>query len=94
MWRLVAAQDRVALDEGNVVGRDLGPSAGFGVFSINGGYRFGESVRLTAGIDNLFDRAYTEHLNLAGDAAFGYPADPVRINEPGRMVWTKVNVKF
>jgi iron complex outermembrane receptor protein len=94
LWRLVAAQNRVALDEGNVVGRDLGPSAGFGVFSINGGYRFGESVRLTVGIDNLFDRAYTEHLNLAGDAAFGYPADPVRINEPGRMVWTKVNVKF
>ena len=40
------------------------------------------------------DRRYTEHLNLAGDAAFGYPADPIRINEPGRMLWTKVDVKF
>jgi iron complex outermembrane receptor protein len=94
LWRIVAAQNRVSIDEGNVVGRDLGRSKGFGVFSLNGGYRFGESVRLTAGIDNLFDRRYTEHLNLAGDAAFGYPADPIRINEPGRMLWTKVNVKF
>ena len=94
LWRAVAAQNRVSIDEGNVVGRDLAPSQGFGVFSINGGYRFGEAVRLTAGVDNLFDRRYTEHLNLAGDAAFGYPADPIRINEPGRMLWTKINVKF
>lgn len=94
LWRLVAAQNRVAIDEGNVVGRDLGPSAGFGIFSLNGGYRFGEAMRLTAGIDNLFDRRYTEHLNLAGDAAFGYPADPIRINEPGRMLWTKFNITF
>lgn len=94
LWRVVAAQDRVSVDEGNVVGRDLGPSKGFGIFSLNGAYRFGTAVRLTAGIDNVFDRRYTEHLNLAGDAAFGYPADPIRINEPGRMLWTKVDVKF
>lgn len=94
LWRVVAAQNRVAIDEGNVVGRDLGRSAGFGVLSLNGGYRFSESLRLTAGVDNLFDRRYAEHLNLAGDAAFGYPADPIRINEPGRMLWTKINLTF
>lgn len=94
LWRVVAAQGRVSVDEGNVVGRDLDPSKGFGIVSLNGAYRFGAAVRLTAGIDNVFDRRYAEHLNLAGDAAFGYPADPIRINEPGRMLWTKVDVRF
>ena len=89
-----AAQDRVSTDQGNVVGRDLGPSAGFAVFSLNGGYRFNDHVQLTAGIDNLFDRAYSEHLNLAGNSAFGYPADPQRINEPGRTAWVKLNFSY
>jgi len=94
LWRLVARQGRIAVDEGNVVGRDLGPSAGFGTFSLNAGYRFGKTLQLTAGIDNLFDRTYAEHLNLAGNAAFGYPADPVRIHEPGRLVWMKLALDY
>ena len=94
LWRLVARQDRVAINEGNVVGRDLGPSAGFGTLAFNGGYRWSESLQLTAGVDNLLNRTYSEHLNLGGNAAFGYPADPVRINEPGRTFWTKLNVNF
>ena len=90
LLRAVAAQQRVALDQGNVTGRDLGASAGFATLALNGGYRFNERMRLTAGIDNLFDRAYSEHLNLAGSADFGYPAEPVRINEPGRNLWLKL----
>ncbi len=94
LWRVVAGQDHVARDDGNVVGRDLGPSAGFGVFALNTGYRFSEATRLSAGIDNVFDRTYAEHLNLAGNAAFGYPADPVRIHEPGRTLWAKLDVRL
>ena len=90
LLRAVAEQRRVALNQGNVTGRDLGPSAGFATLALNGGYRFNERVRLTAGVDNLFDRAYSEHLNLAGSADFGYPADPVRIAEPGRNLWLKL----
>jgi len=89
--RGVSAQNRVAINQGNVVGRDLGPSAGFGTLSLNGGYRFNDRVQLTAGVDNVFDRTYSEHLNLSGSADFGYPADPVRINEPGRNAWVKLN---
>ena len=62
--------------------------------ALNGGYRWSESLQLTAGVDNLLDRTYAEHLNLGGNAAFGYPADPVRINEPGRTFWSKLNVNF
>ncbi len=94
LLRGVSGQDRVSPGQGNVVGRDLGRSAGFAVFSVNGGYRFSEVVQLTAGIDNVFDRAYSEHLNLGGNSAFGYPSDPVRINEPGRTFWAKLNFKY
>ena len=93
LWRLVAPQKRYALNSGNVVGQDFGPSAGFGVFSLNAGYAISKQVKLSLGVDNLFDKAYAEHLNLAGDAGFGFPGHS-RVNEPGRSVWARVSVKY
>lgn len=94
LLRGVDDQSRVSVNEGNVVGRDIGPSKGFGVFSVNAAYRIGTRMRVSAGIDNVFDRSYAEHLNLAGNSAFGYPGDPVRISEPGRTAWLKLNVEY
>ncbi|PAU87043.1 TonB-dependent copper receptor [Pseudomonas sp. WN033] len=94
LWRLVARQTRTALNQGNVVGRDLGDSAGFGVFALNAAYRVSPALQLSAGVDNLFDRTYSEHLNLAGNAGFGFPAEPTRINEPGRTLWTRLDLSF
>lgn len=92
-WRGTAAQRRVAIDQGNVVGRDFGRSAGFGVAALTAAWRFDHGIELMGGIDNLFDRAYSEHLNLAGSADFGFPANPVRINEPGRSLWLRLTFK-
>ena len=39
LWRLVDAQDRVAIGQGNVVGQDIGASKGFGTLAINGAMR-------------------------------------------------------
>jgi iron complex outermembrane receptor protein len=94
LWRVVAAQNRVDEGRGNVVGQDFGSSAGFGVFSLNGAYRVSANLKLSAGVDNLFGKGYAEHLNLAGDAGFGYPAEPVAIDEPGRTLWAKVDLDF
>lgn len=95
LWRLVAAQNRIAENQGNVVGKDYEKSGGFGVFSLNGAYKVNNNLKLSAGVDNLFDKAYAEHLNLAGNAGFGYPAaDPQPVNEPGRTFWTKVDFSF
>ncbi|MBF8740527.1 TonB-dependent copper receptor [Pseudomonas guariconensis] len=95
LWRLVAAQNRIAENQGNVVGKDYEKSAGFGVFSFNGAYKVNRNLKLSAGVDNLFDKAYAEHLNLAGNAGFGYPAsDPQPVMEPGRTFWTKVDISF
>ena len=93
LWRLVAAQRRYAQGQGNVVGQDLGPSAGFGVVSAHADYRFNRYLKLALGVDNLFDKTYAEHLNLAGNSGFGYPGG-VRINEPGRTLWLRADVKF
>jgi len=94
LLRVVSRQSRVAQDEGNVVARDLGLSAGFATLSLNGAYRINDGLRASVGVDNLFDRAYAEHLNLAGSADFGFPADPVRINEPGRTFWLKLDSRY
>ena len=93
LWRVAAAQTRVAEGQGNVVGKDFGESSGFGVLSLNGAYRVSKQVKLSAGVDNLLDKNYSEHLNRAGDAGFGFSADS-RVNEPGRTVWTRLDLSF
>jgi iron complex outermembrane receptor protein len=93
LWRVAAAQHRVAVGEGNSVGQDLGPSVGFGVFSLNGGYRIDRSLTLSAGIDNLLDKTYAEHVNAASADLVGY-VNTVRINEPGRTIWLKLDMKY
>jgi len=93
LWRVVAAQNRVAEGKGNVTSKDFDESSGFGVFSLNGAYRVSQNFKLSTGIDNLFDKAYSEHLNQAGNAGIGLSADE-RINEPGRTWWARVDMSF
>ncbi|MCL4747207.1 MAG: TonB-dependent copper receptor [Burkholderiaceae bacterium] len=90
--RFVRAQDRVHADYGSIVGQDIGPSAGFATLSLNASYRIDKRVQLSAGIDNLFDRVYAEHINRAAAAVAGYDAPSTRVNEPGRMIWAKITV--
>jgi iron complex outermembrane receptor protein len=92
-WRLAASQRRVAIGEGNVVGQDFGPSAGLGIVSLNASYAFNKRAKLILGVDNLFNKTYSEHLNVAGDAGLGFPAS-TPVNEPGRTWWARLNVKF
>ena len=93
LWRVVAAQNRVAEMQGNVTGKDFDESSGFGVFSLNAAYRVNENFKLSSGIDNLLDKAYSEHLNQAGNAGVGLSATE-RLNEPGRTLWARVDLSF
>jgi len=94
LLRLVDAQDRVAVNQGNIVGQDLGPSSGFAIFSLNTVWHINPQHRLSAGIDNLFDRTYAEHLSRAGVAVAGFPPPDTRVNEPGRNAWLQWQVSF
>lgn len=90
LGRGVRGQHRIAPGQGNVVGRDLEGSRGFSTWAINTSWHLNKQWLLSAGVDNVFNRLYSEHLNRTGSVDFGYPADPIRINEPGRTLWLKL----
>ena len=92
LTRLVAAQTRYALNQGNIVGQDLGPTSSFAVFSLNGGWRVTGYARLSAGVDNLFDTTYAEFISRTGGAVPGF-VTTTRVNEPGRTLWIKLDLR-
>ena len=89
--RLVADQDRVAVDQGNVVGQDIGPSAGFAIVSANAAWQPRKGLLVSVGVDNLFDKLYAEHLSRGGATLAGY-TQTTRVNEPGRTFWMKIGL--
>ena len=93
LWRIVAKQNRVSLNEGNIVGYDLAKSKGFSTFAVNAAYKVNRNLSVSTGVDNLFDKAYTEHLNKAGNSAFGYASNEM-INEVGRNFSAKLSFKY
>ena len=93
LWRGVAEQNRSTPGAGSVVGQDIGDSDSFSVFSINGAWRISPVTNLTAGIDNLFDTAYAEHISRGGADISGYETT-TRVNEPGRTFWMKLQSRF
>lgn len=85
-WRIAASQRRVAPEQGNVAGRDFGPSGGFGTVGVSAAYQVSQRVRVNMRVDNVFNKVYAEHLNRAGSAGFGYAANTL-FNNPGRTAW-------
>jgi len=94
LLRAATRQDRVAVNQGNIAGQDLGPTPGFAVASLNGGWRPRRSLLVTAGVDNLFNRAYAEHLSRNATTVPGFVLQSLRVNEPGRMAWLKLTLTF
>lgn len=92
--RLVDSQDRYDLNKGNIVGKDLGPSSGFGVFSLNANWKATSNLSASAGIDNLFDKSYSEFISRSGSNGMGGAipgyVKTMRVNEPGRTVWLRL----
>lgn len=93
LWRVVGGQNRISLNEGNIVGYDNKQSAGFGTLSLNGSYHIMDSVDVSVGVDNVLDRTYTEHLNKMGASGTGLPTTE-QFNNMGRNYWARVSMKF
>jgi iron complex outermembrane recepter protein len=93
LWRVVDRQNRISVDQGNIVGYDLAESSGFATLSLNGTYHVRDGVDLSVGVDNVFDKSYSEHLNKAGSAGFGFAADE-QFNNIGRNYWARIGLKF
>jgi iron complex outermembrane receptor protein len=96
MLRAVAPQKRFDVNKGNIAGQDLGPSAGFTTLSINAGWRIRRAhnnILISAGIDNLTNKVYAEHLSRGGAMLSGYE-QTMQINEPSRMFWLKAQMEL
>ncbi len=91
LLRLVAPKDEVAVGQGNISGQDVGKSGGFGIFSLNAGYKPNKKTLIAAGVDNVFDKAYAEFISRAGANVAGY-TQTTRVNEPGRTAWLKATI--
>ncbi|WOE30709.1 MULTISPECIES: TonB-dependent copper receptor [unclassified Acinetobacter] len=93
LWRVVDRQNRISLNEGNIVGYDMGKSAGFATLALNGTYHIKQGIDLSVGIDNLLNKNYAEHLNKAGNSGFGFASNE-QFNNIGRNYWARMSMKF
>lgn len=93
VWRVVNSQHRYAKGQGNIFGTDLGKSAGFGVVSLNASWKVRREFTLMAGVDNVFDKTYSEFVSRGTHDIYAYDiAGKTRINEPGRRLWLRMNI--
>ena len=92
--RGVERQDRFAVNQGNIVGQDIGATAGFAIVSLNAGWKPAKGWLITGGVDNLFNRAYAEHISRGTSMIPGYLVQSIRVNEPGRTAWLKASLTF
>lgn len=74
-WRVVAGQSRIATASGEQA------TPGFGTLDLRGGLMW-NGVRATVGMENVFDRAFREHV------------DPGTILRPGRNVFVRLVSSF
>ncbi len=93
LTRLAAAQRRVAAGQGTIVGRDFAPTDGFAVVSVNGGWKVTRWAQLTAGVDNVLNAVYAEHINRQSVAIPGYALQTAQVREPGRTAWVRLSVR-
>ncbi|ACA84750.1 TonB-dependent copper receptor [Shewanella woodyi] len=95
LWRVVAAQDRVSIGQGNISGQDLGESSGFGTLAVNGTWKHGDAILVSLGIENLFDITYAEHISRSGAGNDVPGSEPMfQVHEPGRTAWVKLDYTF
>jgi iron complex outermembrane receptor protein len=91
--RLVSAQRRIALDQGTIVGRDFAPTEGFAVLSANAGWKASGTVLVAAGVDNLLNETYAEHISRQGASIPGFALQTGQVREPGRTAWVRVSLR-
>ncbi|WP_417319133.1 TonB-dependent receptor domain-containing protein [Emcibacter sp.] len=71
-------------------GRDVQQTPGWAVIDLYGRYNVSKDITLRAGVSNLFDKAYTNHLNRENS----YDGTEVQVNEPGRSFYIRLQAAF
>ncbi|MGO9108327.1 MAG: TonB-dependent receptor domain-containing protein [Thermoguttaceae bacterium] len=104
--RLVADQNHLGairvLGEPGVIDTVELPTASFVVCNIRGYYNYSKNLSFTAGVNNLFNENYLEHLDLRLQGPSGLPAGTLpdyshtitRVLEPGISPYMSINWTF
>ena len=69
-------------------------TSGFWLVNIESGVRISNQLALNAGVRNLFDEAYSEHLNRNFNPEFTEGTGGVQLREPGRRAFVELNLRF
>lgn len=91
--RAAAKQTRVDTESSSGIsgqGLDVRETPGWGVLDVYASFDVTDSVVLDAGIDNVFDKNYAQHLNRSS----AFDPTQVQVNEPGRSAWLKLTALF
>ena len=78
--RYAFEQTRVDDDPAVGSGLDVGETPGWAVLDLLGSYALKSGFKIQAGVENVFDELYSNHLNRSNL----FDPEQVRINEPGR----------
>ena len=89
--RYVAKQTRGDFDKSTGFGIDLKEAAkSFTTMDIYSGIEFKNKVGIRLGVNNIFDKKYTEFISGAHVGALA----PNLVNAPGRTFWLSVHASF
>lgn len=80
-WRLVARQDKVAAYNGET------PTGGYGLVNLRTRWQLGKAASLSAGVENLFDKYYADHLGGINRVSGGNVAVGAHIPGAGRFLY-------
>ena len=70
--------------------RDPGRTPGYATLDLFGTYALSKTVDVAAGVTNLFDETYANHLSRTNV----FDAAVTQVNEPGRSFYVKVQARF
>lgn len=89
-WRTGARVNWAATQTRIDPARDPGQTPGYTTLDLFGSYEISENAVLLAGVNNVTDRTYANHLSRAN------VFDPTltQVNEPGRSVYLKLEARF
>jgi iron complex outermembrane receptor protein len=87
--RFAFGQDRID----TLSGLDAGPSSGYGVLDTYGRYSISKNTKVRFGIDNVLNKAYADSVNRRNADPLTMATD-LRVNEPGRATWLKLETEF
>ncbi|MEX2466091.1 MAG: TonB-dependent receptor [Gemmatimonadota bacterium] len=80
--RVVSAQERISTTRGEQT------TPGYETFDVQGGVPLVRGIVLRGGVNNVFDRAYANHLNSRS------PFTGRAVAEPGRVFFARMSVRF